>query len=162
MLKKGLIALAGVLFLVLLVNYFNKAQNITDNISQEAGQVEVTGKIENQTEALAALAVLETNLAAANDKDIDRYVNTLVPEAREATKKEIEKTFAEYDLEHTLLSFEVLSQTDDLLQVKTQQKTINLGKNKYRNHITEAHHTFVKEDGQWLIKEVSMSNTQFI
>lgn len=162
MLKKGLIALAGVLFLVLLVNYFNKAQNITDNISQEAGQVEVTGKIENQTEALAALAVLETNLAAANDKDIERYASTLVPEAREATKKEIEKTFAEYDLEHTLLSFEVLSQTDDLLQVKTQQKTINLGKNKYRNHITEAHHTFVKEDGQWLIKEVSMSNTQFI
>lgn len=162
MLKKGLIALAGVLFLVLLVNYFNKAQNITDNISQEAGQVEVTGKIENQTEALAALAVLETNLAAANDKDIERYASTLVPEAREATKKETEKTFAEYDLEHTLLSFEVLSQTDDLLQVKTQQKTINLGKNKYRNHITEAHHTFVKEDGQWLIKEVSMSNTQFI
>lgn len=162
MLKKGLIALAGVLFLVLLVNYFNKAQNITDNISQEAGQVEVTGKIENQTEALAALAVLEANLAAANDKDIERYASTLVPEAREATKKEIEKTFAEYDLEHTLLSFEVLSQTDDLLQVKTQQKTINLGKNKYRNHITEAHHTFVKEDGQWLIKEVSMSNTQFI
>lgn len=162
MLKKGLIALAGVLFLVLLVNYFNKAQNITDNISQEAGQVEVTGKIENQTEALAALAVLEANLAAANDKDIERYASTLVPEAREATKKEIEKTFSEYDLEHTLLSFEVLSQTDDLLQVKTQQKTINLGKNKYRNHITEAHHTFVKEDGQWLIKEVSMSNTQFI
>lgn len=162
MLKKGLIALAGVLFLILIVNYFNKAQNITDNINQEAGQVEVTGKIENQTEALAALAVLETNLAAANDKDIERYASTLVPEAREATKKEIEKTFAEYDLEHTLLSFEVLSQTDDLLQVKTQQKTINLGKNKYRNHITEAHHTFVKEDGQWLIKEVSMSNTQFI
>ena len=34
MLKKGLIALAGVLFLILIVNYFNKAQNITDNINQ--------------------------------------------------------------------------------------------------------------------------------
>lgn len=162
MLKKGLIAVAGLLFLILIVNYFNKAQNITDNINKEAGQVEVTGKMKDQTEALAAMAVLEENLKAANDKDIERYISTLVPEAREATKKEIEKTFAQYDLEHTLLSFEVLKQTDDLLQVKTQQKTINLGKNKYRNHITEAHHTFVKENGQWLIKEVSMSNTQFI
>ncbi|MBM7709988.1 hypothetical protein [Enterococcus lemanii] len=162
MLKKGFIAVAGLLFLVLIVNYFNQAQEITDNIQQEAGQVEITGKIKDETQAQAALAVLQTNLTAANEKDLALYIQTLVPEAREATKSELEKTFAEYDLEHTLLSFEVMKQTDDLLQVKTQQKTINLGKNKYRNHITEAHHTFVKEDGQWLIKEVSMSNTQFI
>ncbi|MFC7054820.1 hypothetical protein ACFQOY_02440 [Enterococcus alcedinis] len=87
MYKKMFIGVAGILFLIFVLNYFNQANKISDNINQEAGEVEVTGKINNQEEALAALAVLEKNLQAANDEDLDLYVSTLVPSAREATKK---------------------------------------------------------------------------
>ena len=46
--------------------------------------------------------------------------------------------------------------------VAAQQKTVNQGQNDYRDHITQAHHTFVLENGQWKIKETVMTNTEFI
>ncbi|GGI65575.1 MULTISPECIES: hypothetical protein [Enterococcus] len=162
MYKKMFIGVAGILFLIFVLNYFNQANKISDNINQEAGEVEVTGKINNQEEALAALAVLEKNLQAANDEDLDLYVSTLVPSAREATKKEMAAFFEEYDVEHTLLEFKVTKDDGERIQVLARQKTINKGSNKYRNHITEANHTFVKIDGEWFLEETSMSDTQFI
>lgn len=162
MYKKMFIAVAGLLFLIFVLNYFNKANELSDSINQEAGQVEITGKIENKDDALAALKVLETNLQAATDEDIDLYVSTLVPSAREATQKEMSAFFEEYDVEHTLLEFKVTKEDGTRIQVQARQKTVNKGKNKYRNHITVANHTFVKMDGEWFLEETAMSDTQFI
>lgn len=162
MYKKMFIAVAGLLFLIFVLNYFNKANELSDSINQEAGQVEITGKIENKDDALAALKVLETNLQAATDEDIDLYVSTLVPSARDATQKEMSAFFEEYDVEHTLLEFKVTKEDGTRIQVQARQKTVNKGKNKYRNHITVANHTFVKMDGEWFLEETAMSDTQFI
>lgn len=162
MYKKIFIAVAGLLFLIFVLNYFNKANELSDSINQETGQVEVTGKIENKDDALAALKVLETNLQAATDEDIDLYISTLVPSAREATQKEMSAFFEEYDVEHTLLEFKVTKEDGTRIQVQARQKTVNKGKNKYRNHITVANHTFVKMDGEWFLEETAMSDTQFI
>lgn len=162
MYKKMFIAIAGLLFLIFVLNYFNKANELSDSINQEAGQVEITGKIENKDDALAALKVLETNLQAATDEDIDLYVSTLVPSARDATQKEMSAFFEEYDVEHTLLEFKVTKEDGTRIQVQARQKTVNKGKNKYRNHITVANHTFVKMDGEWFLEETAMSDTQFI
>lgn len=160
--KKLFIGVAGLLFLIFILNYFNQANEISNSINQEAGQVEVTGKIENKDNALAALKVLETNLEAANQEDIDLYVRTLVPSARESTKEEMSTFFKEFDVEHTLLEFKVTKEYENRIQVQARQKTINKGTNKYRNHITEANHTFVKIEDQWFIEETAMSDTQFI
>lgn len=162
MYKKIFIAVAGLLFLIFVLNYFNKANELSDSINQETGQVEVTGKIENKDDALAALKVLETNLQAATDEDIDLYISTLVPSAREATQKEMSAFFEEYDVEHTLLEFKVTKEDGTRIQVQARQKTVNKGTNKYRNHITVANHTFVKMDGEWFLEETAMSDTQFI
>lgn len=162
MYKKIFIAVAGLLFLIFVLNYFNKANELSDSINQEAGQVEITGKIENKDDALAALKVLETNLQAATDEDIDLYISTLVPSAREATQKEMSAFFEEYDVEHTLLEFKVTKEDGTRIQVQARQKTVNKGTNKYRNHITVANHTFVKMDGEWFLEETAMSDTQFI
>ena len=162
MYKKMFIAVAGLLFLIFVLNYFNKANELSDSINQEAGQVEITGKIENKDDALAALKVLETNLQAATDEDIDLYVSALVPSARDATQKEMSAFFEEYDVEHTLLEFKVTKEDGTRIQVQARQKTVNKGKNKYRNHITVANHTFVKMDGEWFLEETAMSDTQFI
>ena len=162
MYKKIFIAVAGLLFLIFVLNYFNKANELSDSINQEAGKVEVTGKIENKDDALAALKVLETNLQAATNEDIDLYISTLVPSAREATQKEMSAFFEEYDVEHTLLEFKVTKEDGTRIQVQARQKTVNKGTNKYRNHITVANHTFVKMDGEWFLEETAMSDTHFI
>ena len=124
--------------------------------------VSITGKVTNKTDAQACLTQLKANLAAATNEDGEAYVATLVESARKATKKEMAQFFKEYDLSHQLLSFNVVKQEDTSMIIEAQQKTINLGKKKYRNHITQARHTFVKVADVWLIKETSMTNTDFI
>ncbi|MHC5268728.1 hypothetical protein ACYSNO_06000 [Enterococcus sp. LJL98] len=161
MVKKILIGLAGLIFLVFVLNYFNQASEISNQINQKPGQVEIKGKITNEEDVLAVYALLEKNLQAANEEDLETYLSTLVPEAREATKKEMVPFFETYDVKHTLVSFEVIKEDGERILVKARQKTVNEGTEKYRNHITEANHTFVKIDGEWLLEETAMSDTQF-
>jgi ketosteroid isomerase-like protein len=46
--------------------------------------------------------------------------------------------------------------------VAAQQKTISPKDSSYRDHITEAYHTFVKEADGWKIQETVMTNTEFL
>lgn len=161
MVKKIFIGAAGLIFLVFILNYFNKANEISNEINREPGQVEIKGKVTNEQDVLAVYELLEKNLQAANDEDIETYLSTLVPSAREATKKEMIPFFEKYDVKHTLVAFEVTKEDGKRILVKARQKTVNEGKEKYRNHITEANHTFVKVDGEWLLEETAMSDTQF-
>jgi hypothetical protein len=149
----------GLLFICGLFFYQQTASHSTETT---AAQLEVTGAVTDSTAAEDCLALLQQNLQAANQKDVEGYTATLVSSARESTAKEMRAFFAEYDLSHTLLSFEVVKQDADSMLVAAQQKTMNHGKNDYRDHITQAHHTFVRENGQWKIKETVMTNTEFI
>jgi hypothetical protein len=152
----------GMISLLAIVIVFSVLTNRTnDNVTTNT-DIEIEGKISNQEDALAAFETLETNLQATNNEDVDLYVTTLVATAREDTKKEMQAFFDEYDLENTLLSFKVLKQEENRMLVETQQKTVNKGKNDSRDHIAEAHHTFVKENGKWVIEETNMTNTHFI
>lgn len=161
MLKKVFVGIAGLIFLIFILNNVNKANDMNDKINQEAGAVEIKGNITNEEDVYAVYDLLERNLQAANDEDVETYLQTLIPEAREATKKEMTTFFETYDVEHTLLSFEVRKEDGERILVKTQQRTVNEGTEEFRNHITEANHTFVKIDGEWFIEETAMSNTQF-
>lgn len=158
---KNKLFLIMISLLALVVIFSVLTNRSSDKIATNTA-IEIEGTISNQEDALAAFETLETNLKAANDEDVDLYVTTLVSDAREDTKKEMQAFFDEYDLENTLLSFKVLKQEKNRMLIETQQKTINKGKNKYRNHIAEAHHTFVKENGKWVIEETNMTNTHFV
>ncbi len=158
--KKIIVGLLAVLLLVWAGNFVIRKQR-TVEIPTASG-ITIQGMITDQDAALAAFATLETNLKAANAEDVELYVSTLVTSAHEETKKEMRKFFKAYDIEHTLLSFEVVKQEDNRMLVKAQQKAINKGSKKYRDHITEANHTFTKENGKWVIEETAMSNTKFI
>ena len=125
-------------------------------------RLQVTGAVTDSSAAQACLTVLKQNLQAATQKDVEGYTATLVTSARESTAREMHAFFAKYDLTHELLSFEVVKQEADSMLVAAQQKTVNQGQNDYRDHITQAHHTFVLENGQWKIKETVMTNTEFI
>ncbi|MGM0123941.1 hypothetical protein IGI37_001315 [Enterococcus sp. AZ194] len=124
--------------------------------------VEITGTISDKKAAESAFTVLKKNIQAVNDKDIDAYLSTIVPSSREETKKEMTPFFEKYSLKNELLSFEVKKQDNDHMLIEAQQKSQNLGKEKYRSHIAVANHTFVKEGGEWLIQETVITDTKFI
>ncbi|KAF1303199.1 MULTISPECIES: hypothetical protein [Enterococcus] len=150
------------LFCVLLILLVGcKATNSTEGTDKNTTP-EVTGNIKNQEIAERCLQVLTDNLAAATTENIDNYLKTISEDSRSATKKEMTAFFSKYDLRHRLLSFEIVKQEKKSLLVEARQETINEGKEKYRDHVTQAFHTFVLEDGQWRIKETTMMDTQFL
>lgn len=153
--------LMGGILLYLNFNDKDPAEAVIEPTTEKT-TVEITGAVADKADAAACLEVLKANLAAANNEDSAAYVDTLVASARQATQKEMAAFFADYDLSHELESFNVVKQDTDSMLVEAQQKTVNRGKQKYRNHFTQAHHTFVKEDGAWKIQETNMTNTEFI
>lgn len=134
------------------------------NPSEVSYQVE--GKIQNMTVAEEAVQVIENNLQYASQEDMDGYVSTIISSAREETAAELATVFETYDLEHTLLSVEVLEQEDSRMLIRTQQQTVMIdsieGTEKYRNHIAEANYTMLLEEGEWKIEETVMTDTKFI
>lgn len=128
--------------------------------------VDVIGSITDETEIAAAIDVIQQNLDAATTKDIDTYVSTLIETAQEESRTEIGQFFEDYSLEHTILEVKVVKQTPSEIMLKVSQQTVTQPgqkqKKNYRNHISEANHTLIKEQGQWKIAETAMSDTRFI
>lgn len=127
---------------------------------------QVEGELTDEVAAETAVQVIEDNLRYASAEDMDGYVSTLISSAREETAVELATVFETYDLEHTLLSVEVLEQEDERMLIRTQQQTVMVasieGAENYRNHIAEANYTMLLEDGEWKIEETAMTDTKFI
>ncbi|EMF0089288.1 hypothetical protein EFL14_RS11245 [Enterococcus hirae] len=155
------------LFLVILSIFLlvTAASQLVRNVPRvEAKQTstKITGKINNQRTANICHQLLQQNLKAATDKNLNDYLATLVKDAHKATTKEMQQFFKDYDVSHELLSFEVIKQAPQSMLVAAEQKTVNHGKKAYRDHITTAYHTFILEENEWKIKETTMTNTQFL
>lgn len=135
---------------------------------QDPGEVtySIEGEIENQFEVEAAIKVIEDNLDYATKENMEGYLSTIVATGREETQNELAPIFETYDLEHTILSAEVLEQEENRLLIRVEQQTVMLdaveGAEPYRSHIAEANHELVKEDEDWKIKETIMTDTTFI
>jgi ketosteroid isomerase-like protein len=153
----SLLAVVSLFFL-----YFLTTDSSAPVHAQPSEKLEMTGNITSQAAAEACLAVLKENLQAASDQDATAYAATLVAAARAETSQELADFFAEEQLQHTLLSFEVVKQETESMLVAAQQKTISPKDSSYRDHITEAYHTFVKEADGWKIQETVMTNTEFL
>ena len=127
---------------------------------------QVEGELTDEVAAETAVQVIEDNLRYASAEDMDGYVSTIFSSAREETAAELATVFETYDLEHTLLSVEVLEQEDERMLIRTQQQTVMVasieGAENYRNHIAEANYTMLLEDGEWKIEETAMTDTKFI
>lgn len=131
------------------------------NAGESNKKLEVTGKVTNQQDADEAFELVKKNIKAVNDKNMDAYLDTLVPEGRKDTKKEIASFFKDYDIQQTLISFEVIKQEKDSMLVALEQKNVNKGNKEYRNHIAQIHDTIVKTNEGWKIKEAVVTNTNF-
>lgn len=159
--NKWLILLLSILGVLFLVN-LTKPKPVLLGTSP----VHVTGKITNEREITAAIDLIQTNLEAASTEDIDTYVSTLIKSAQTDTRPEMEAFFQDYHLEHTILDVKVIKQQANEIMLQVSQQTVTQKgkkqKKKYRNHISEANHTLIKEEGQWKIAETAMSDTRFI
>ena len=126
----------------------------------------IEGEFDNQKDIEEAIQVIEDSLEYATQEDMEGYLSTIVSSGREETKKELTPVFEDYDLEHTVLSAEVLEQEKNRVLIRVKQQTVMVDAveniKPYRSHIAEANHELVKEDGQWKIKETIMTDTKFL
>lgn len=126
----------------------------------------ITGTITNQSDLEEAVAVVQQNLKAATEKDLNSYLDTLIASAQEETGKEMTDFFADYNLTHELLSLEVRDQQADRMLLKASQRTKKIDgqpqKENYRDHLSDANHTLIKEKGQWKIAETVMTSTSLL
>lgn len=127
---------------------------------------QVKGTVTDVLAAEAAVQVIEDNLRYASEENMSGYVSTIIAAAREETAAELATVFETYDLEHTLLSVEILDQEENRMLIRTQQQTIMVdaieGAENYRNHIAEANYTMFLEHNEWKIEETAMTDTKFI
>ncbi|GHU35417.1 hypothetical protein FACS1894193_00940 [Bacilli bacterium] len=144
--------------LVLIIAAFQLYQTKSDDSTQaKVNKIVITDKSEQ-----ALYDLINRNLTAINQKKMEDYLATLIPTARQNSQKEITTFLNSYTVKINLESFQVLKKDKTHCLIETKQKTINLGKNKYRNHISTANHTLTKLDGKWLIASTTMIDTEFL
>ena len=132
----------------------------------ESVTYELQGDIVDEAEANEALSVIEKNLQAVTEGDLDTYLETVVTDGIEDTQDELEEAFSTLDLEMTILSAEVQEQEEERMLIRIYQQTVALNQedeeNPYRDHVAEANYTMVKEEDGWKIEQTVMTNNQFI
>lgn len=141
----------------------NRVYQDPSSVSYEIeGQSEIT----DSKAAAEAVDVIEQNLQYAQEEDMNGYLSTIVSEAHENTRSELQMFFELYDIEHTILRVEVLDQQLDQMLIQVEQQSVVIEAvseaEQYRDHVSEANHTLVIENGQWKIAETTMTETYFI
>lgn len=129
-------------------------------------EIEGADEITDQAEVEQAIEVIKENLAAAQDRDIERYVATIVSGARADTRKELIPFFDAYELEHTILGIKVADQQPEQMLIKVLLQTVAIDQapeaDHYRDHVSETNYTLVKENQNWLIAESQVTENEFI
>lgn len=113
-----------------------------------------------------AVKVIEKNLTFAENEDINGYLSTIAKSDQNNTKSELTAFFRDYDLEHTILSVNVLDQEQTRMLIEVKQQTVLVeaaeGAEDYRDHVSIANHTIIMENNEWKISETIMTETFFI
>jgi len=146
------------LFLLFLPSLTEKATSTSMEVD---GRV-ITGKINNVQDIEECVRIIEKNNAAVNNKQLNDYAETLVHSARAASVKELKTVFETYDLQVEIQNIKVKTHEQEYIVFEIEQRTVNNNEADFRNHVSTALTTFVKEDGTWKIAETAMSDTTFL
>ncbi|RIU90546.1 hypothetical protein [Oceanobacillus picturae] len=150
--KKGLLIMIALP--ILLIGCSNGGSTVKDTPAEDLSE-----------NAIEVKQVLEKNLQATQEEDMDAYLATLVESGRESTKKEIAGFFEDYDIEYELLGFEILEEEDERIVIEAEQRataTYVAEGLSYRDHIARSEQTFVREEGEWRIAKSEITNTDII
>ena len=111
--------------------------------------------------------VVERNIAAANAKDVDRYVEDLGGAKKKLTKMVMEPFFKNYDVSFKLTNFKVVSWgasakegRSAVIEVTTEAKR-NSGP-AFRDNRSTVRHQMKKVDGKWKFFQTKVMKTEYL
>lgn len=98
-----------------------------------------------------AFQTVKENNDAANDKDVEAFVDTYVEDMQDTARKQVDKAFQETDFQHELSSPKVIEESEEQVILSVIQTTTDLsGENEEIEDIVE--HELVKENDEFKIQ----------
>lgn len=116
----------------------------------------------SQEEKNEIVAVIERNLEATEDEDIDAFSQTMYQDHPdyEVAVEETEQMFEQFDLEYELEILDVSMADDETATVEFEQKTTAENGEDFEDNIVTGVHEVRIEDGQWKIYETEITDSQ--
>lgn len=168
MLKKSILA---VLTLLVLAACSNKEDDLTTEEREKviedgtAGYEMMGGEVQKATnvpanEEKAILAAFDEYIASFNDKDIERYMNTISKDPKgfnyDEDKKLAEEVFDQFDAKRDVTNVTIAKYNEDEAQVFANMTTHSLQVETNVEHESAGRQVtvFVKEDGEWKVTSV--------
>jgi ketosteroid isomerase-like protein len=112
------------------------------------------------------LALIQENMDAANDKDLERYMATIHPQSSfYASTRTALAQFFKMDLEikYDVPSLEVTSITDTEARVNFVLKTVKIsGSQEFRNNQVTGVWILRKDQGKWKIYGQEVTNIEYL
>lgn len=107
-------------------------------------------EVKDEQGAQEALQVIETNITALNEKNIDGYLDTITEVAHEGTREATEELFEMEDIAFELLESVVIEEEKNKFVIRTEQRASSES-DDYRDHVSTNMHTIEKQDVDWKI-----------
>ncbi|HLQ98528.1 MAG TPA: hypothetical protein VK135_07565 [Candidatus Dormibacteraeota bacterium] len=129
-----------------IIAFLTTACSVNDDEPTQKGE-----PLENGSIAEEAYQVVKENNDAANNKDIDMFVNTYVERMQDTARKQVDKAFEETNFQHELSSPKVIEESEDHVALSVIQTTTDLtGENEKIVDVVE--HELIKENGEFKIE----------
>lgn len=120
--------------------------------------------VEN-SEVNQALKVLEKNLKALTEKDVEMYAETIHSNNKEATIEQLQHDFEnEFNIQVTFSLMNVITYDVDenLITMEVEQLAKGEDPTEFRSHTSINEHKFTKEDNNWVIIESQVLDINFL
>lgn len=117
-------------------------------------------EVNNKQGAQEALQVVEANITALNERDIDGYLETIVEDAHEGTRAATEELFVMDKIEFELLESFVVEEETKKFVIQTEQRAA-ADTDEYRDHLSTNMHTIEKINDEWKITASEILDINF-
>ena len=110
------------------------------------------------------VSVVQENIKAMNDRDLDRTMATIDEQSPsyDQTKQVAKKLFEMYELKYELENVRVITQTDDEARVACVQTTKKVSGPGFRDNRIDFVHTLRKVDGNWKIYYSNVNKIDYL
>lgn len=122
----------------------------------------VSGKITDKNTIQKPLEIVLKNNDAANNEDIEAYLDTLSKENRAATEKELLTFFEEYEIKHEIVGMHVLKQTEDRTVIEVVKIAKNHNEKEFQDHQSSNVLTLERINDEWFIVESLINKTKVL
>ena len=124
------------------------------------------GKNETKAEQAELEAVIQHNLKAMNDEDLEAYMSDIYigadPTLVTSTRALMEAAFEEFDLSNKIISFKVISCDGDNAVVEVVQETKKIKGPAFQDNRTTVEHTMKKTADGWKLFKTKLKKAEML